>query len=167
MTDLAKVVAGSGMNLATVWETVAATVPDAPALIHDEMTRSWTEFEDRSARLAGALGAAGIAQDSKVALYMYNGPEYLEATFAAFKLRAATVNVNYRYLARRNSSTCSTTPTLKPSCSTPNSPNVSTASAARSNRSRHSSVSGPTRRTPARTGRSTTSRRFPPTRRHP
>ncbi|HTN99744.1 MAG TPA: AMP-binding protein, partial [Microthrixaceae bacterium] len=98
MTDQAKAVAGTGMNLATVWETVAATIPDAPALMHGELTRSWAEFEDRSARLAGVLGAAGITRDSKVALYMYNGPEYIEATFAAFKVRAATVNVNYRYL---------------------------------------------------------------------
>ena len=36
---------------------------------------------------------------SKVAMYLYNAPEYLETTFAAFKLRAVPVNVNYRYLA--------------------------------------------------------------------
>ena len=87
-----------GMNLATVWETVAATVPDSPALIHTDTTRTWREFEDRSARLAAHLDAAGMRHDSKVALYLYNGPEYLESTFAAFKIRAATVNVNYRYL---------------------------------------------------------------------
>lgn len=85
------------MNLATVWEAVAATVPDAPALIHGELIRTWSEFEDRSARLAAALSTAGVTAGSKVAVYMYNRPEYLEATFAAFKLRAATVNVNYRY----------------------------------------------------------------------
>jgi fatty-acyl-CoA synthase len=33
-----------------------------------------------------------------VALYLYNGPEYLEAFFATLKLRAVPVNVNYRYL---------------------------------------------------------------------
>lgn len=88
----------SGMNLATVWETVAATVPDAPALIHTGTTRTWREFQDRAARLAARLDAAGLHADSKVALYLYNGPEYLESTFAAFKIRAATVNVNYRYL---------------------------------------------------------------------
>ncbi len=86
------------MNLATVWETVAATVPDAPALIHGDLIRTWAEFEERSARLAGVLSAAGVAVGDKVAVYMHNRPEYLESTFAAFKLRAATVNVNYRYL---------------------------------------------------------------------
>ena len=41
--------------------------------------------------------AAGLRPGSKVAHYLYNGPEYIEATFAAFKCRAVPVNVNYRY----------------------------------------------------------------------
>lgn len=86
------------MNLATVWETVAATVPESPALIHLRTVRTWREFEDRAARVAARLDAAGVGAGSKVALYLHNGPEYLESTFAAFKVRAATVNVNYRYL---------------------------------------------------------------------
>jgi acyl-CoA synthetase (AMP-forming)/AMP-acid ligase II len=32
-----------------------------------------------------------------VACYLYNGPEYLETVYAAFKLGAVPVNVNYRY----------------------------------------------------------------------
>ena len=88
----------TGMNLATVWEAVARTVPDAPALVQGDLVRTWRDFEDRAARLASFLAARGIGQGSNVALYMYNRPEYLEATFAAFKVRAATANVNYRYL---------------------------------------------------------------------
>jgi fatty-acyl-CoA synthase len=87
-----------GMSLATVWETVADTVPTAPALAHGDLVRSWGEFEQRSARLAGHLDASGVGHDAKVACYLYNGPEYLETTFAAFKVRAAPINVNYRYL---------------------------------------------------------------------
>ncbi len=89
---------GDGFSLATAWETVAATVPDAAAVIHGDLVRSWSEFEDRSARVAAHLDAHGIGHGSKVACYLYNGPEYLEATFAAFKVRAAPINVNYRYL---------------------------------------------------------------------
>ncbi len=87
-----------GMNLATVWEAVAATVPDAPALIHGPHVTTWREFEDRAARLAAHLHTWGVGEGTKVALYMRNQPEYLEASFAAFKVRASTVNVNYRYL---------------------------------------------------------------------
>ncbi len=88
----------AGMNLASVWEAVARTVPDAPALVHGDLVRTWREFEDRAARLAAFFDSLGIGNGSNVALYLYNRPEYLEATFAAFKVRAATANVNYRYL---------------------------------------------------------------------
>ena len=84
-------------NLADVWEAVADTVPDAPALIHADRTVSWSAFDDRAARLAAVFDAAGLRPGSKVAHYLYNGPEYIEATFAAFKCRAVPVNVNYRY----------------------------------------------------------------------
>ncbi|MHB1137329.1 MAG: AMP-binding protein [Microthrixaceae bacterium] len=87
-----------GMNLASVWEAVAATVPDAPATIHHDQVHSWRTFEDRAARLAATFDEIGVGPGAKVALYLPNRPEYLEATFAAFKVRAATVNVNYRYL---------------------------------------------------------------------
>ena len=36
--------------------------------------------------------------DSKVGLFLYNSNEYLEAQYAAFKMRGVPVNVNYRYL---------------------------------------------------------------------
>ena len=88
----------AGLNLATVWEAVATVVPDAPALIHGDLVRPWAELEDRAARLAAFLNGHGLGAGSKVALYLHNRPEYLEATFAAFKVRAATANVNYRYL---------------------------------------------------------------------
>ncbi len=90
--------ASGGMDLATTWEAVAAAVPDGDALVHGALRRSWREFESRSARLANHLHGRGIAHDSKVACYLYNGPEYLETTFAAFKVRAVPINVNYRYL---------------------------------------------------------------------
>ena len=98
MSDQQPTSATEGMNLATVWETVADTVPDAPALVHGTSARSWSEFDDRAARLAAHLHAAGVGHDAKLACYLYNGPEYLEATFAAFKVRAVPINVNYRYL---------------------------------------------------------------------
>ncbi len=84
-------------NLASVWETIADEIGGAPALIHGERTISWRRFDDRAARLATVFADHGVGHDSKVALYLYNGPEYLEATFAAFKARAVPVNVNYRY----------------------------------------------------------------------
>ena len=48
--------------------------------------------------LAKTFSEQGLKHDSKVAFYCYNGPEYLEGQFAAFKIRAIPANVNYRYL---------------------------------------------------------------------
>ena len=98
MPDQQPSAADTGMSLATVWESVADTVPDAAALVQGDLVRTWAEFDDRAARLAAYLDAAGVGPDAKLACYLYNGPEYLEATFAAFKVRAAPINVNYRYL---------------------------------------------------------------------
>jgi fatty-acyl-CoA synthase len=85
-------------HLATLWEHVADAVPDATAVVHGDVRRSYRELEERSARLAGALTAASLGAGSKVAQYLYNGAEYVESYFAALKIRSTPVNVNYRYL---------------------------------------------------------------------
>ena len=87
------------MNLADMWEAVADRLPDAVALAHGDDERTFAAFEERAARLATALAALGVRPGAKVAMYLYNANEYLETTFAALKLRAVPVNVNYRYLA--------------------------------------------------------------------
>jgi acyl-CoA synthetase (AMP-forming)/AMP-acid ligase II len=87
------------MNLADLWEAVADELGDAVAQIHGERRQSYREFDDRAARLAAALRVRGVGHGTKVAMYVYNAVEYLETCFAAFKLRAVPVNVNYRYLA--------------------------------------------------------------------
>ena len=86
------------MHFATVWESIADAVPDAPAATNGEHTLSWSRYDDHAARIAAAYTAAGLGPDSKIALYMYNGNEYLIAQYAAFKMRGVPVNVNYRYL---------------------------------------------------------------------
>lgn len=85
-------------NLATLWESLADGIGDREALVCGERRRSWHAYDDRAARLAAAFVAAGVKANSKVGLYLYNGNEYLEAQFAAFKLRAVPININYRYL---------------------------------------------------------------------
>ncbi len=86
------------MNLASLWEVVADRLPEKIALIHGERSVSFRAFEDRAARLAAAFAARGVGRDAKVGMYLFNCSEYLETAFAAMKLRAAPVNVNYRYL---------------------------------------------------------------------
>lgn len=55
------------------------------------------ELDDRASRLAAGLSGLGLGPGSKVAILAHNGPEYLEAVFAAYKLRGSPVNLNDRY----------------------------------------------------------------------
>jgi acyl-CoA synthetase (AMP-forming)/AMP-acid ligase II len=87
----------SNWNFADVWEEVAAARPDSPAVTQGERRYTWADFDRRADGLASALLAAGLSHQSKVAQYLYNGPEYLESIFAAFKIGTVPVNTNYRY----------------------------------------------------------------------
>ena len=89
--------AGEPLHFATLWEAIADEIPSAPALTHGARTIAWGEFEQRAARLAGALLAHGLGPGSVVACYLYNCPEYFETFLAALKIRAVPANVNYRY----------------------------------------------------------------------
>jgi len=85
-------------NLADLWEKVADTVPDHEALVCGDLRLTYAQADERITRLAHHLASRGIGPGDHVALYLYNGVEYLEAMLAAFKLRAVPINVNYRYV---------------------------------------------------------------------
>ena len=85
-------------NLANVFESVGDAIPERTVLIQGERRLDWRSFDERAARLAAGLTAAGLGPDSKVASYLYNGNEYTEGVYATFKMRGVPVNVNYRYL---------------------------------------------------------------------
>src|SRR5947209_11031611 len=84
-------------NFADAHEAVARKVPDAPCQKQGDRVVTWGEFDRRANGLAADMLAAGLKHQSKVAAYLYNGPEYLETYFAAFKAGMAPVNTNFRY----------------------------------------------------------------------
>ena len=86
-------------NWATLWEAFADAQPEQVAVVVGEQSLTWQQLDDRAARLASVLSGRGIGQGTRVAQLMFNCPEYLESAYAAFKLRATPVNVNYRYKA--------------------------------------------------------------------
>jgi fatty-acyl-CoA synthase len=90
---------GVSENWATLWEAFADAQPDEVAVVVGETELTWREFDDRAARLATALAERGVSAGTRVAQLMYNCPEYIESSYAAFKLRATPINVNYRYKA--------------------------------------------------------------------
>ncbi len=98
-------------NLAAVHEAIAAAVPDHECLVFGDRRYTWRQVTDRTRRLAAVLRAAGLgcrreraglanheSGQDHVALYLYNGNEYLEGMLGAMKARCAAFNVNYRYV---------------------------------------------------------------------
>jgi len=90
----------SGWNYGAIFDAVAQVVPgERPALIHGAGVTTWRRMTERSNNLARNLAARGVRPGDKVAFYMRNCAEYLEAVVAVCKGRFVHVNVNYRYVA--------------------------------------------------------------------
>jgi fatty-acyl-CoA synthase len=98
-------------NLAQVNDAIAEAHPDRDAIIWRDRRITYGQLAERSRRLANHLLAHGLAvhhereglsgwesgQDH-LALYLYNGNEYLEGMLGAYRARVAPFNVNYRYV---------------------------------------------------------------------
>jgi fatty-acyl-CoA synthase len=87
----------AGWAYADIWEAIAAAVPGRRAQVQGPRELTWGEFDARANGIARFLLDAGLKQQSKVAAFLYNGPEYLETYYAAFKAGLVPVNTNYRY----------------------------------------------------------------------
>ena len=85
-------------HFAAVWETLADTIGDNTAVIHGDKRFTWAQYDERAARMAATFDAAGLGPNSKIGLFLYNGNEYLEAHYGAFKMRGVPININYRYM---------------------------------------------------------------------
>ncbi|MCU1394519.1 MAG: fatty-acid--CoA ligase [Ilumatobacteraceae bacterium] len=101
-----------GCSIGDVHEAIAATRPDALCLVYRDRRLTWAEVTERTRRLANHLIGEGLgcrverdeltgsqSGQDHLAIYLYNGNEYLEAMLGAFKARVAPLNVNYRYVA--------------------------------------------------------------------
>ena len=82
-----------------VWTALSDAFPNRAALICEEKTVTWSQFNDRAARLASLFEKHGVTNGASVGLYMLNCNEYTEAHFGCFKQSICPVNVNYRYRA--------------------------------------------------------------------
>jgi acyl-CoA synthetase (AMP-forming)/AMP-acid ligase II len=98
-------------NLAQLLESVAGVVPDREALAWGDRRFTFGELAERARRFASFLHGRGFgvhtaredlagheSGQDHLALYLYNGNEYLEAMLGAFRARVAPFNVNYRYV---------------------------------------------------------------------
>ncbi len=85
------------LNLATLYESVAAAIPDRLALVCGDRRLSFSELDERANALAHHLKSAGVEPHQHVGLHMLNGVEFVEALLACLKIRAVPININYRY----------------------------------------------------------------------
>ena len=98
-------------DFATVNETIAAAIPDREALVWRDRRLTHRMLAERSRRFANFLLSRGLrvakerarlegheSGQDHLAIYLYNGNEYVEAMLGAWKARVAPLNVNYRYV---------------------------------------------------------------------
>ncbi len=70
--------------------------PDGEALTYLNRTWTWSQWEDRVRRLAGALRGLGIGRGDVVSFLDKNHPACVELTLAAASLGAANAIINFR-----------------------------------------------------------------------
>ncbi|WP_028935392.1 acyl-CoA synthetase [Pseudonocardia spinosispora] len=86
------------LNLADLFEHAVDLFPDRVALICGPDQVSYTELEQKANRLAHHLHERGVTAGSHIGIQCQNSIEAVAAILAAYKLRAAPINVNYRYV---------------------------------------------------------------------
>lgn len=98
-------------NHAELFAGVATALPERDCIVFRDRRLTYRDVSDRVNRLANLLLAQGITTHRErselqpwesgqdhVALYLHNGNEYLEGMIGAAAARAASLNVNYRYV---------------------------------------------------------------------
>ncbi len=87
------------LNMADLFEHAVDAFPERVALICGDRQLTYSELEDEANRLAHHLAAQGVGPGDHVGLYARNSVAAVETLLAVIKLRAVTININYRYLA--------------------------------------------------------------------
>ncbi len=70
--------------------------PDAVAIVHGERELTWRELDEASSRMANAMVDAGVGAGDRIARIEKNAPDYFLLAFAAAKIGAVLVDVNWR-----------------------------------------------------------------------
>jgi len=98
------------VNLAVLQDRITAAIADRDAFVWRERRYTYGQFAERCRRFGNALVKLGLgcrterdklqpweSGQDHVALYLYNGNEFIEAMYGAYRARATSVNINYRY----------------------------------------------------------------------
>ena len=84
------------MNTTELLAISSAIVPERAAIVFEGRRTSYAGLHERVNRLADALAAMGLGAGDRLAVLQVNCPEHVEAYFAAAKLDAVYVPLNFR-----------------------------------------------------------------------
>jgi acyl-CoA synthetase (AMP-forming)/AMP-acid ligase II len=87
------------LNFADLFEHAADVFGERVALVSGEQQVTYRELDERTNRLAHYLAGLGVGAGDHVGLYAHNSLEAAETILASCKLRAAAININYRFTA--------------------------------------------------------------------
>jgi 3-oxocholest-4-en-26-oate---CoA ligase len=86
------------LNFADLFEHAVDAFGERTAVACGDRQVTYRELEERANRLAHHLAGLGVGPGDHVGLYARNSVEAIETLIASCKLRAAAVNINYRYV---------------------------------------------------------------------
>mgnify|MGYP001814536829 FL=1 len=84
------------MNTNEFLYIATAICPDREFIFFDDQKWTYAQFSQRVIRLANALKGMGLAKGDRIAMLNVNCPQYVEAYFAAAKIGAVFVPLNFR-----------------------------------------------------------------------
>lgn len=81
-------------------ERSAIKFKDKPAIVYQDQQITFYQLNQRVNLLANALSELGVKKGDRVASMLFNTPELIEVYFAAAKIGAISVPVNFRLVSR-------------------------------------------------------------------
>jgi len=84
------------MNTTEFLYIAQAICPDRAFIVFEGNQWSFVQFNERVNRLANAFGELGIQKGDRIGMLQVNCPQYVEAYFAAAKIGAIFVPLNFR-----------------------------------------------------------------------
>jgi fatty-acyl-CoA synthase len=91
------------MNVGYLLTNAANRYPDRTAIVFEGRRFSYREFNERVNSLVKAFAELGVRKGDKVAAMLYNSNQIVEAYFAAAKMGAVFVPINFRFKEREAS----------------------------------------------------------------
>ncbi|AHY47366.1 Acyl-CoA synthetases (AMP-forming)/AMP-acid ligases II [Rubrobacter radiotolerans] len=87
-------------SMVDLFEESAKRVPNTDAVRYFEERISYRELDDLASRFARVLADRGVEKGDRLAVYTQNNPQFLVATYGAWKRGAAVVPLNPMFKAR-------------------------------------------------------------------